>query len=94
METFVDVELSVNVELVAQVVDQLVRWAREFTRGGERQVGGDQEVRQVFSGDVASDGCVVAGRSGVFEDSLVVWGEPQELEDGAVKVFVGGAEVV
>jgi hypothetical protein len=47
-------------------------------------VGGDQEVRQVFSGDVASDGCVVAGRSGVFEDSLVVWGEPQELEDGAM----------
>ena len=31
LETFGDVELSVNVELVAQVVDQLVRWAREFT---------------------------------------------------------------
>ena len=47
-------------------------------------MGGDQEVRQVFSGDVTSDGCVVAGGSGVFEDSLVVWGEPQELEDGAM----------
>ncbi len=57
-------------------------------------MGGDQEVRQVFGGDVASDGGVVAGGSGVFEDCLVVWGEPQELKDGAIKVFVGGAEVV
>ena len=94
METFGDVELSVNVELVAQVVDQLVRWAREFTRGGERQVGGNQEVRQVFGGDVASDGCVVAGGSGVLQDSLVVRGEPQELEDSAIKVLVGGAKIL
>ena len=37
---------------------------------------------------------MVAGESGVFEDSLVVWGEPQEFEDGAVKVWVGVAKVV
>ncbi len=85
---------SVNVQLVVQVMKQLVRGAREFASGGESQMGGDQEVRQVVGGDVSSDGDMVAGGSDVFEDSLVVWGEPQELEDGAGKVWVGGAEVV
>jgi hypothetical protein len=68
--------LSVNVKLGAKVMEQLVRGAREFASGGEGQVGGDQEVKQVVSGDVSSDGCVIAGGSGVFEDSFVVGGEP------------------
>ncbi len=59
-----------------EVMEQLVRGAREFASGGEGQVGGHQEVRQVFGGYVSSDGCVVVGGSGVFEDGLVVWGEP------------------
>ncbi len=86
--------MSVNVQLVVKVMEQLVRGAREFASGGEDQVGGNQEVGQVFCVDVTGDGCVVAGGSGVFEGSLVVWGEPQEFENGAVKVWVGGAEVV
>ncbi len=90
----VDVELSVNMKLGAKVMKQLVRGMREFAGGGEGQVGGDQEVRQVFSGDVSGDGCVVAGGSGVFEDSLVVWGEPKELENSVIKTVVGGAKVV
>ncbi len=53
-----------------------MRGAQEFASGGEGQVGGHQEVGQVFDGDVSSDGCVVAGGSGVFEDGLVVWGGP------------------
>jgi hypothetical protein len=57
-------------------------------------VGGDQEVRQVVSGDVAGDGGVVAGGAGVFQNSLVGWGEPEELEDDAFHVFVGGAQIV
>ena len=57
-------------------------------------MGGDQEVRQVFSGDVTSDGCVVAGGSGVLENGLVVRGESQEFEDGTIEISVGGAEVV
>jgi hypothetical protein len=46
LETFVDVELSVNVnvQLVVKVMEQLVRGARELASGGEGQVGGDQEV--------------------------------------------------
>ncbi len=89
-----DVGASVNVQLVVQVMKQLVRGAREFASGGESQMGGDQEVGQVVGGDVSSDGDMVAGGSGVFEDSLVVWEEPQELEDGAGKVGVGCAKVV
>ncbi len=57
-------------------------------------MGGNQEVGQVFGGDVASDGCVIAGGAGVFEDGFVVWGEPQEFEDGAFNVWVGCAKVV
>ncbi len=49
---------------------------------------------QVVGRDVSSDGGMVAGGSGVFEGCLVIGGEPQELEDGAGKVWVGGAEVV
>ena len=81
-------------ELVTQMEEEAGRFAGETTSGSEEEVGGNQEVGDVGGVDFSGDGGVVAGRSGVFEDSLVVWGEPQELEDGAVKVFVGGAEVV
>ena len=80
--------MSVDVQLVAKVMEQLVRGAREFASGGEGQVGGDQEVGQVVGRDVSSDGGMVAGGSGVFEDSLVVCGEPQELEDGKFGLVV------
>ena len=93
-ETVRDVEGLVDVQLVAKVVEQLVRGAREFASVGEGQVGGNQEVGQVFGGNLAGDGLVVAGGAGVFDDGLVVWGEPQKSEDSAVKVSVGGAEVV
>jgi hypothetical protein len=35
-------------------------------------VCGNEEVGEVFSGEVSGDGLVVAGRASVFEDSLVV----------------------
>ena len=89
-----DVVGSVDVQLIVKVMEQLVRGARELAHGGEGEVGGNQEVGQVFGGDFASDGCVVAGGAGVFEDGFVVWGEPQEFEDGTIEISVGGAEVV
>ena len=72
----------------------MVRGAREFASVGEGQMSGNQEVGQVFGGNLAGDGLVVAGGAGVFEDGFVGGGEPQESEDGAVEVSVGGAEVV
>ncbi len=90
----VDVVGSVDVQLSVKVMEQLVRGARELARGGEGQVGGNQEVGQVFGGDFSSDGCVVASGACVFEDGLVVWGEPQEAEHGAVEVVVGGAKIM
>ena len=56
-------------------------------------MGGNQEVGQVFGGDVSSDRCVVAGGSGVLENGFVVRGEPQEFEDGTIEISVGGAKV-
>ncbi len=85
---------SVDVQLIVEVMKQLLRGAREFASVGAGLVGGNQEVGQVFGGNLAGDGLVVAGGAGVFDDGLVVWGEPQKSEDGAVKVSVGGAEVV
>ena len=76
-ETVRDVEGLVDVQLVAKVVEQLVRGAREFASGGEGQMSGNQEVGQVFGGDLSGDGGVVAGGAGVFEDGFVGGGEPQ-----------------
>ena len=89
-----DVESLVDVQLIAKMMQQLVRGAREFASGGEGQVGGNQEVGKVFGGDFTSDGCVVAGGAGIFEDGFVVGGEPQEAKHGAIKVWVGGAEIM
>jgi hypothetical protein len=93
-ETVRDVVGSVDVQLIVKVMEQLVRGARELAHGGEGQVGGNQEVGQVFGGDFASDGCVVASGAGVFEDGFVVWGEPQEAKYSAVEVWVGGAKIM
>ena len=93
-ETVREVVGSVDVQLITEVMEQLVRGARELADGGEGQVGGNQEVGKVFGGDFTSDGCVVAGGAGVFEDGFVVGGEPQEAKHGAIKVWVGGAKIM
>ena len=93
-ETVRDVVGSVDVQLSVKVMEQLVRGAREFASVGEGQVGGNQEVGQVFGGNLAGDGLVVAGGAGVFEDGFVVGGEPQEAKHGAIKVWVGGAKIM
>jgi hypothetical protein len=59
---------------VAQVVQNVVGWRGETTGVGENKVGGYEEVRDVFGGDVASDGLVTAGGAVVMEKSLVVDG--------------------
>ncbi len=59
---------------MAQVVQNVVGWRGETTGVGENKVGGYEEVRDVFDGDVASDGLVTAGGPVVLEKSLVVDG--------------------
>ena len=76
------------------MVQELVGLAGETAGGGEGKVGGNEEVREIFVGDFAGDGAVVAGRARGFENSLVVRREPGELEDGAFHVRVGGTQVV
>ena len=63
---------SVNRQLVAKVVQDVVRCRRETARVGKNEVGGDKEVGEVVGGDVAGDGLVVSSGARVFQDSLVV----------------------
>ncbi len=85
---------SVDVELVRKVMEDLVGGTGQTAGGGEREVGGDEQVEQVLGGDLAGDGAVIAGRAGVFQDGLVGGREPKELEDGALDAGVCCAQVV
>ncbi len=57
--------------MVAEVEEKTSRLAGETTGGGEVEVGGDQEIGDVFRVNVASDCFVVASGAGVFHDSAV-----------------------
>ncbi len=75
--------LSVNGQLVLQVVEDVVGLGVEAAIVGKDQVGSDEEVGQVIGGDIAGDRLIVAGRAGVFEDGFVVARvNPDELEWG------------
>ena len=76
------------------MVQELVGLAGETASGGEGKVSGNEEVGEIFVGDFAGDGAVVAGRARGLEDSLVVGREPGEFEDGAFHVSVGVTQVV
>ncbi len=84
----------ISVELVAKVKEETSRLAREATGGGERELGGNQEVGEVDSVDFAGDSMVVTGRTGVFQDGLFVGGNPDETKGSSVKGRGGGSEVV
>jgi hypothetical protein len=81
--------------LVAEVVQNLVRWGVEATSSSECKVGSNKKIGEIFGVDLAGDECVVAGGVCVFEDSAIVAGvDPDALEDGSAKRRVGGAEVL
>ena len=61
-------------ELAAQVVQNVVGWRGETAGVGENKMGGYEEIRDVFGGDVAGDWLVAAGGAVVLEKSLVVDG--------------------
>ncbi len=63
---------SVDRQLVAEVVQDVVRCRRETARVGENEVGGDKEVGEVVGGDVAGDRLVVSSGARGFQDGLVV----------------------
>jgi hypothetical protein len=81
-------------ELVAEVKEKTGRLARQTTRGSEEELGGYQEIGDVWGVNFARDSGVVAGWAGVFEDSAAVRSDPDETEDGSVKGARGGPEVV
>ena len=86
--------LSVNGQLILQVVEDVVGWGGQAASVGKGQVGSDEEVGQVISGDIAGDRLVVAGRAGVFEDGFVVARVDRDgLEGGGTEVGVGCVEV-
>ncbi len=59
---------------MTQVVQNVVGGRGEAAGVGENKMGGYEEIRDVFDGDVASDGLVTAGGTVVLEKSLVVDG--------------------
>ncbi len=81
-------------KLVTEMEEKASRLAGETTGGGEVEVGGDQEIGDVFRVNVAGDCLVVAGRAGVLHDSAMVGCEPKRAEDSGVQGGVGGAQVV
>ena len=84
----------ISVELVAKVEEEACRLAGKTAGGGESKVGGNQKVGKVGSVDLAGDSMVVAGRAGVFQDSLSVRSNPDETKGGGVEGRGGGSEVV
>jgi hypothetical protein len=84
----------ISVELVAKVEEKASRLTGETTGGGEVEVGGDQEVREIFCVNVARDCFVVTGGAGVLHHSAVVGGEPERTEDSGIHGGVGGAQVM
>ena len=80
--------------MIAEMEEKASRLAGETTGGGEVEVGGDQEIGDVFRVDVASDCFVVAGGAGVLHHSAVGGGEPKRTEDSGIHGGVGGAQVV
>ncbi len=85
---------SVSVELVTEMEEKASRLASETASGSEGEVGGNQQIVDVFRVNFASDGCVVAGRARVLHYSSGVGGEPEEAEDCSVHVWGLGAQIV
>ncbi len=81
-------------KLVAEMEEKASRLAGDTTGGGEVEVGGDQEVGDVFRVNVAVDCFVVAGGAGVLHNGAVVGCEPERTEDSGIHGGVGGAQVV
>jgi len=84
----------ISVELVAKVEEEACRLARETASRSESKVRGNQEVGEVGRVDLAGDSMVVAGRAGVFQDSLSVRSNPDETKGSGVEGRGGGSEVV
>ena len=64
-------------------MEDLVGCGGEFADGGEDKICGNEEVGQVVIGEVAGDGLMVAGGTGVFEGGLVItWVDPDRFETG------------
>jgi hypothetical protein len=58
--------VSIDRQLVAEMVQDLVGWCSEAASVGESEMGCDEKVWQVFGEYFASDLVMVAGGVGVF----------------------------
>ncbi len=81
-------------KLVFEMEKQTRRLASEAARGGEGEMRGNEEVRDVSSIYFSCDSSVVAGRARVLKNSATIGSDPDETENGGVKVRGGGAKVV
>ncbi len=84
----------VDVELGTKVKDEARGLARQTAGGSKDEVGGNQEVGEVDSVNLANDSGVVPGRAGVFENGASIGGDPYGAKRGSVHSRGGGAKVV
>ncbi len=87
-------EALIDVELGVKVKEEARRLVRQTAGGGKDKVGGNQEVREVDGGDLASDGGVVASRAGVFEHGAAIRGNPNGAKRGGGDIRGGGSQVM
>ena len=81
-------------KLVFEMEDQTRRLASEAARGGEGEMRGNEEVRNVGGIDFSRDSGVVAGRARVLKNSATIGSDPDETEDSGFDVRGCGAKVV
>jgi hypothetical protein len=86
--------LSVNKQLVSQVMENVVGRSGQAAGVGKEEVGSDQKVREVVGGDFSSDRLVVASGASVFENSLIIAGvNPHSFERSRAEGGAGCSEV-
>ncbi len=74
----------IGVELVAEMEEETGGLAGQTAGGREGEVGGDQEIVDVFGVNFSGDSDVVAGRASVAENSALVGSSPHETEDSRI----------
>ena len=83
----------VNVELGAEMVEDVVGWGGETASGGEVEVGSHEKIGEVLGLNLAGDGGVVASGAGVLENGARVGGvDPDELGYSIAEDGIGCAE--
>ncbi len=71
-------------KLVAEMEEEAGGLAGQTAGGSQGEVGGDQEIGDVFGVNFSGDSNVIAGRASVAENSALVGSGPHETKDSRI----------